>query len=216
MSQSQLNGCKNQKGKLPWKFLWIVLFSIIFIKPQSSFGFFDFIAKKGEDAAKVALYLDSLSELLTEVEPEGDSRRAISELRDQNQRMAHEMDDLYFVGAETHDFVKGPDLTSQRLDENLRVSAKYIRRGKQLVTKLAFLGSEGLTAMNSLQANATLNEIQKNQAVLIAQNQREHNYRIAKEIREEREWQELIQRQRAIRNSTILKTQTQSVFAKQL
>lgn len=192
---------------------YLVAFLLLFIlQPRTSLAVLDFLASRAEEAAKTSMYMDAVYDLFSEVVPDSSMERVSRELRDENQKLSSEMYDLHFLGEDIKGLLDGPDVVGPRLDENLRSTTNYLRRGKRVAMQLALLGSNGLTAMNGLQTNATLLEIQKNQATLIAQNQKKEIYQARQEIKDSRDWQNFVKKQRNYRNATLYHSGSGSGF----
>ncbi|MGZ3769350.1 MAG: hypothetical protein ACXVCP_08480 [Bdellovibrio sp.] len=178
---------------------------VIFILSLTSFNcyaFMDFISKKSEDLAKSSLYADAVADLLTEVAPDTDLQSVAQENQVRTSKMTNDAQNLSYLSDDTKGILEGPNLGHESLDENIRASSSYIRKIKNVVAKLAVLGTDGFTALNTLQTNQTLEQIRKNQAIEIALAQQYNQRKATKESIEDSKMREFILQQRAIRKAS--------------
>ncbi len=173
-------------------------------------AFLDFMAKKSEELAKSAMYADAIAELTYEIAPDSALEKGAKQSREDSEKMRQDVQNLYYVGEDAKSIVQGPDLGSENLETNIRASTSYIRKVKSLSLKIAALGSDGLTALNTLQTNQTLEQIRKNQAAEIAISQSYNQKKLRKDALEDSKMRGFIARQRAIRHVSVNQYSNQS------
>ena len=178
----------------------LLVVGLIFCFPFRSHAFLNFMAKKSEELAKSAMYADAIAELTYEIAPDSALEKGAKQSREDSEKMRQDVQNLYYVGEDAKSIVQGPDLGSENLETNIRASTSYIRKVKSLSLKLAALGSDGLTALNTLQTNQTLEQIRKNQAAEIAISQSYNQKKLRKDALEDSKMRGFIARQRAIRH----------------
>ena len=72
---------------------------------------------------------------------------------------------------------------------------------KSFLAKLALLGTDGVTALSTIQTNQTLEQIRKNQATEMAMNQETQQYQLKKQALEDSKMRSFIIKQRATRKA---------------
>jgi hypothetical protein len=112
---------------------------------------------------------------------------------------------MSYLSQNTKSVLSGPNLTSRRLDQNIRQTARYIKRSKDLAKKVAILGTNGVAAMSAIESNERLDEIRKNQATQLALDANYQQMQMRKEINESKKWESFIADQRAIRRASLSK-----------
>lgn len=180
----------------------IVILPIFFVA-SPAFAIVDFMSKKAEDLAKVAFYTDAIADLVSETAPNSSLEKTAKESRDRSSKIYQDAQNLYYVGEETRSLFSGPDIGGDNLEDNIRASTNYIKKVKNLSLKLAVLGTDGFTALNSLQTNQTLEQIRKNQAAEIAMAQQYNQAKAQKESIEDSKMRGFIIQQRAIRKASL-------------
>lgn len=166
------------------------------------FAVLDFLMKKSEDLVKVSLYSDAIVDLLQEVAPDTSLKKSVQDGRNQTSKMSQEAQNLYYVGEDTRSVLSGPDLGSESLEQNIRSSSDYLKKLKSLGLKAAILGTDGVTALSTIQTNQTLEQIRKNQATEIAMQQKLQQRQVRKAAVEEAKMHNFILEQRAIRKAS--------------
>ena len=174
--------------------------ALILVWSCSGYAFLDFIAKKAEDVAQAAVYADAVSQLLEEIDDKNDASTELNYLRSELDKIRHETNEVSYVGTDIQRLLKGPDITSQRLDQNIRSTTDYIRRSKRMLLRSMALGTQGATALNTMETNVALNEIQKNQQIQILQIEEQKLAQAQKEHEENKNWGEFISKERAMRH----------------
>lgn len=174
----------------------ILIFSIFFGFVDASHAFLDFLGKKADDALSVATYADSVGDLLNEFDG---TTSAVSESRQLSEKLhsiANTSNEIRDIGESSRILLRGPNWTSERLDENIRSTTDFIRRAKNTLLRIKALGPQGITAVNTFQTNMALNEIQKNQQLLIYQNEKRNLSEAQKEIEQKVKWMEFMNAQK--------------------
>ncbi len=179
-----------------YKFKSLIGILLISIKSQA---LMDYLAKKSEDVLKTAMYADAIADLVGEITPDTELEKRAKSTRDLGLKLNQDLNNLYYIGEDTKSVLNGPDLGSESLETNIRASTNYIRKVKRLGLKVAALGTDGFTALNSLQTNDTLEQIRKNQALEIAIVQSHAQKQIVKNAMEEAKMRNFIAKQRSIR-----------------
>lgn len=182
-----------------------LVFIFLILSSSNCYAFMDFISKKSEDLAKTGLYADAVEDLLTEVTPDTDLQRVAQENQIRTSKITNDAQNLAYLSDDTKSILEGPNLGHESLDENIRASSNYVRKIKSLVAKLAVLGTDGFTALNTLQTNQTLEQIRKNQAIEIALAQQYNQRKNTKDAVEDSKMRGFILQQRAIRKALISK-----------
>lgn len=177
---------------------------ILFIDVQA-FAIFDWAAARAEDALKAAYYADAISELVQAVSPDDEIAQASRTLSEQTHNLRSEAQSMQYLSQDTKSILSGPDFTGKRLDQNIRQTARYIKRTKDLWGKVAILGSNGVATMSAIEANDRLDEIRKNQAAQLALDANYQQMQMRKEVVESKKWENFISEQRAIRRASAVK-----------
>lgn len=166
------------------------------------FAVLDFLMKKSEDLVKVSIYGDAIADLLQEVAPDTSLEKSVQNGKNHSSKISQDAQNLYYVGDETRSVLSGPDLGNESLEQNIRSSSDYVRKLKSLSLKAAVLGTDGVTALSTIQTNQTLEQIRKNQATEIALQQQMQTRQVKKSAVEEAKMHNFILEQRAIRKAT--------------
>jgi hypothetical protein len=181
-----------------FKLLILLLALLLSLKSQA---FTDFMMKKADDLAKVGVYTDAISELIGEIAPDTNLQRSAVQTRDASRKIHQEAQGLIYVGTDAKSLLLGPDIGSDSLEQNLRSSTEYINKMKSFLAKLALLGTDGVTALSTIQTNQTLEQIRKNQATEMAMNQETQQYQLKKQALEDSKMRSFIIKQRATRKA---------------
>ena len=179
--------------------------SIVFFLLCSSqaFAFFDWAIQKSEDLAKGVVYLDAVSELIEAATPDPEMAEATKDLSKDTRLLRAHARDLSYLSQDTRSLLEGPDWKSSRLDRNLRETTRYINRTKALASKIAVLGTQGVTAISAIETNDKLEEIRKGQAAQFALDASYQQLMMKKEIEESLKWESFIDGQRSLRRSAM-------------
>lgn len=191
---------------MSWK---VVLFLSILLTVETGNSFWDTAARKAEEAAKAAAVASAISDIISQIRPDTEAEKRLKYLQRENERLSQSMKGLIYLKEDTRGFLEGPDFSSSSLEDQLRAASDYIRRGNHLMNQAMLLGAEGVSAVNGIYTNITLGEIQKNQTILISQNERSELLKVAKEIEETKSWQNFISRQKTLRE-TLYKSKAHS------
>lgn len=180
----------------------IIVFSIISLSSlHSATAFWDTAARKVEEAARAAAMAGAIADVLSQIQPDTTAEKRLRHLQKENERLSSSLAGLSYLEADTKSFLNGPDFSSPSLESNLRAASEYIQRGNSLVAQAMILGTDGVAAVNGIYTNLALGEIQKNQAVMISQNERSELLQAAREIEDTTIWQNFISRQKVLRQS---------------
>jgi len=139
----------------------------MFILIGLCFSFFDFLAEKGEDAAETAAIASATADLVSVVGGSEEIIRAMEDIEWFASAVEDKIDESIYLSEETKRLMKGVDYSSDRLSTNIRYTTSYIRRLQSLFLRYAAFGSDFATAINTLETNVSLSEIQKNQQTMI-------------------------------------------------
>jgi hypothetical protein len=172
---------------------------IIFLVPVRSFAFLDFLGDQTKKAIEAAAYADALGELMFEVVPDEESKKGANDIRARSDKLRSEASSLRYLSQSTKSVLNGPDWSSNRLESNIRATSDYVRRLRKTILRIAALGTDGSTALNTAETNVALNEVQKNQQTMILQNEDAKIRQLEKEHEEAKQWDGFSQRQRKIR-----------------
>lgn len=174
---------------------------VLFFIPLQCFAFLDFIGDRAAKVAESLAYTDAVSELLSEVTNDSGIKDGAIDLRRRSDQLRSEANKIQSVSYSTKSVLAGPDLSSKRLDANIRTTTDYIRRVKRLMMHLALLGTDGATAFNTAETNFALNEVQKNQQTMIIQQEDQKLRELEKETHEAKVWDQFSNKQRSYRST---------------
>lgn len=174
---------------------------ILFFSAQSANAQFDFLMEQGKDIVEIAAVADAGAELIEAMSPDTDAQAGFEAIRDQSNRLMRASSESSNLSDEFRELVNGPKWSNNRIEDNIRQTTGYIRRGKRLLVRLAALGTDGLIAVNGVETNIALTEVQRNQQVLIMQNNQMMNYQLSKELNDSKTWNRFIVEQKNIRRS---------------
>lgn len=163
-------------------------------------AFLDFLVDHVEKIAETSAMIDAASDLLDQVDENNSLSRSLDSVQNSTQVLESDIRELHYLPGEVSTFLNESQWVNGRLDQNIKKTSFFIRQGKNLLLKATLLGNDGVTAVNGIQTNVSLNEIQKNQQTLIAQNQQIMTMRLSEKVKEEKSWTDFINTQRAIRN----------------
>lgn len=175
------------------------LLLLIVLIPIRSLAFLDFIGEQAKKAVEVAAYVDAVNDLMGEVSPSSELSENANDLNLRAEALRREASSLNYISRTTKDTLNGPNWTSKRLDHNIRATTEYIKRVKRLLSRIVLLGTDGATALSATETNAALNEVQKNQQVLIMQNEEMKLREISKEQENAKSWSDFSLNQKNIR-----------------
>lgn len=176
------------------------LIVLLFI-PSLSFGFLDFVGEQTKKAAETLAYADAVGELLSEVSNETELKDGAQGMRKRTEALRSEIRTLNGISYSTKAVLEGPDWSSKRLDTNIRNTTDYVRRLKKLLIRIAALGTDGATALNTTETNIALNEVQKNQQTMILQLEDQRLRNMEKESDEAKKWDQFTFKRRKLRVS---------------
>lgn len=177
-------------------------FIVILFIPISASAFLDWVGEEAKKAVEVAAYADAVTELMGEVSPNEQLKEGAKDLNLRAEKLRSEASTYRYLSSATQSVLKGPDWSSERLETNIRSTTDYARKLKRLVGRIAALGMNGATALNTTETNIALNEVQKNQQVLILQNEESKVRDFEKEHEEAKTWTEFSEKQRALRSES--------------
>lgn len=175
------------------------LLIIVLLIPVRSVAFLNFIGDQAKKAVEVAAYTDAVNDLVSEISPSSELAENANSLNLRAESLRREARSLNYITRSTKEALSGPNWTSKRLDHNIRATTEYIKRLKRLLAKISLLGTEGATALSVTETNAALNEVQKNQQVLIMQNEEMKLREISKEQESAKSWSDFSLNQKSIR-----------------
>lgn len=180
--------------------MFILLISLISIHANA---ILDSLVQTSKDSYKAAIIADAAADLYDEVDPGSENIEAIRKFRDRQYQLYNTAQDLYFIGEDVKDFLKGPDLTAKGIEKTMRATTSFIRKGKRLVANLVALGPDGAGALATIQSSATLNEILTNQSLQMADDRNQKLLTAKKEVQKEKDWQDLILREKTVRHKGV-------------
>lgn len=183
-------------------FKFIVLFQIVFTALDTH-AFLDYSAAKAEDLAKTVMYTDAIADLTKEVIPDSELEKSARESRDQALKYNQDAQTLIYVGNDARGVLTGPDFSDQNLEANIRATTSYVQKLKNMSLKIAALGTNGFTALTTLQTNETLEQIRRNQATEIALSKQYTQSKMKKEALEDSKMRSFIIEQRALRKASV-------------
>lgn len=179
------------------------VFVVIIFFSSNSLAFLDFIGEQAKKAVEAAAYADAVAELSGELSPDNDVKDGARDIQKRAETIRSDSANLRYLSRSTKSVLNGPDWSSCRLETNIRATTDYVRRIKRLFGRIAILGTNGAIALNTTETNVALNEVQKNQQVLIMQNEDYKLRQIEKEHEEAQQWTNFSDRQRKIRRREI-------------
>ncbi len=177
----------------------VPLLFLALIIPFKSFAFLDFLGEQAKKGAEAAAYVDAVSELIDEVSPTSEISDGANDLNRRAEYLRREASSLKYVSRTSKEVLLGPQWTSKRLETNIRNTTDYARKLKRLIARIAILGTDGATALNTTETNVALNDVQKNQQVLIMQNEARDLREMEKEQELAKSWADFSDNQRKLR-----------------
>lgn len=177
------------------------VFVVCFLFSSQSDAFLDFLGDQAKKATEVVAYTDAAAELIDEVSTDDDLSNGMQSVRKRSEVLRSESSNLRYMTRNTKSVLNGPDWSSRRLESNIKNTTDYVRRLKRLLSRIAILGTDGAVALNTTETNVALNEVQKNQQVIILQNEEAKLRDIEKEQEDARQWASFSERQRKLRKS---------------
>ncbi|MCB0349084.1 MAG: hypothetical protein KDD37_09615 [Bdellovibrionales bacterium] len=179
-----------------------VILVYLFIGAQS-YAFLDFMAKKGDDAAEGAAIASAMAELVETIggsEELVDSFNQLEEIASEVERNAYE---TIYLTKEGRTLMKGINYTSKnRLSSNIRHTTTYIKRLRSFLLRLAAFGSDMATALNTLEMNVGLSEVQKNQQTQIMIEKQKILAETSEKAAEKEQWESFMETERNKRYRT--------------
>lgn len=163
---------------------------------SNAVAFLDFIGEQTKKAAETAAYTDAVADLASEMSPENELKSGALDLKNRAERLRSEANETRYLTQTTKDLMSGPDWTSKRLETNIRNTTDFVRRLKRLISRIAILGTDGATALNTAETNVALNAIQKNQQSEIMIQQELKISQLERENEEAKVWQQFVMNQR--------------------
>ncbi len=182
--------------------MFVFIVTVLFSVP--SYGFLDFLGEQTKKAAETAAYADAVAELAGELSPDSEVSAGAKDIQKRSDRLRSESSNLYYLSQSTKNVLSGPNWSSKRLESNIRNTTDYVRRVKRLIARIAILGTDGATALNTTETNVALNEVQKNQQAMLLQNEDAKLRQIEKEQEESKQWEEFSDRQRRQRKKEVV------------
>jgi hypothetical protein len=171
----------------------------VLMSAQPAHAILDFVGEQVKDAAEAAAVTGAITDLIGTVDPDSAPTAANAEIQKDAQQHQKELAEAKYLDNETKQMMKGPDLSSKRLEASLKNTTSYINRTKRLLTKIGVLSPAATTAVNTAETNSQLNDLNQNQQTLILIAERERIQREKKELAERKSWEEFIQREKAVR-----------------
>lgn len=175
------------------------MFIILVLLPFQSFAFLDFMGDQAKKAVEVATVIESVGSIVDDVTPNDEIKSKNEEIQNRAHEIRRKSNQVNSLNREAEYIFKNPQFGSNRIDDNIRTTSNYVRRLKQMIMKMILLGTDGATTLNTIESNMALNEIQKNQQVLILQNEERKVFEAESTIREKDEWNRFFETQRNIR-----------------
>ncbi len=182
--------------------MFVFIVTVLFSVP--SYGFLDFLGEQAKKAAETAAYADAVAELAGELSPDSEVSAGAKDIQKRSDRLRSESSNLYYLSQSTKNVLSGPNWSSKRLESNIRNTTDYVRRVKRLIARIAILGTDGATALNTTETNVALNEVQKNQQAMLLQNEDAKLRQLEKEQEEGKQWEEFSDRQRRQRKKEVV------------
>lgn len=174
---------------------------LMILIPCQSWAFLDFIGEQAKKAAEAAAYADAVGELAGEIAPDGTIQEGADDVKKRAETLRKNASELRYLSRTSQEILTGPDWSSKRLETNIRNTTDYVRKLKRLIARIAILGTDGATALNTTETNVALNEVQKNQQALLIQNEDTKIRQIEKEREESKNWAEFSSHQRKLRKT---------------
>ncbi len=158
-----------------------MFFLFSFFLCQKASCFIDSFFKPLEKIADKALILESLSDLLHELQGDNSLEKELRLLSKDIASLSKEARGYKYLSKETLDLLN-PSKSLHSLHQKVRYSVNYIRRVKNFKKRISQLGasSSAVTAIEQMKTNFVLNESLKNQYLLEIRKERE---RLSKEKR---------------------------------
>ena len=170
-----------------------------------AWAIYDSIVEVGKELNEIAAVAEVVGELADEVGGDNaELSQQLSSVERESASLERGLNEIDYMGGEADSVLRGPNLASGRLSSNIRRLSDYTRKVKSLVTKFTLLGEKGATVVNGVETNISLNEIQKNQQTLSAQQERLAilaKQEMLEKKREERKWRQFALEQRRLREN---------------
>ncbi len=174
----------------------------ILVSGSFAHAFLSTITDTAKEAGQAAAVVGATTELLDEVTDSSETALAANKMiQEGNETLQKNVREAKYLDSEAKALYQGPDHTSRQLTNNIQNTTQFIKRAKRLLLRVGLLSPATSTAVNTAETNVQLTEMQRNQQTqtLIA---KEHlDYVKKRDERDERQWSNFIQEQRAVRGA---------------
>jgi hypothetical protein len=187
--------------------------AILLTSSANAFGIYDSVLEHAKELREIAAVSVAAGDLVAELGgDDGSLLKELEYIERESQALATELSEMDYLSEEGKALLGGPNMAAKRLATNLRRLTNYTRRVKSFVAKMAILGENGSLVLSGIETNISLNEIQKNQQALIAQQERMNLLKKRQYLEEEKErhrWEKFSSEQRRIRQGYMGKSHGQ-------
>ncbi len=173
----------------------------ILVSGSFAHAFLSTITDTAKEVGQAAAVVGASTELLNEVVDTSESATAANTMiQKSNEDIQSKVRDAKHLSNEVKALYEGPDHSSRQLQQNIQNTTQFIRRAKRLLTKVGILSPAAATAVNTSETNAQLTEVQKMQQAQLMTAQEHLQYVKARDVKNDIDWSNFIQKQKAIRN----------------
>ena len=154
------------------------------------------MADEAKKVGQAVGYVDAVSDLLEQFRGTDDATIALREVQGQAQRFKTMFNETIYVGREYEALTKGPKWHKKNLEQDIRSTTQYVKRLNRFVAKAALLGSEWSAVLGIHEVNNGVQKLTSLQRQIFAQQTMRHLDEKAIELKEKKQWEALIERER--------------------
>jgi hypothetical protein len=173
-------------------FIKSVIAILLMVLSFESYAILDFLAEEGKEATEVMAYTTALTDLITEIDPNSPAAEHSKNLDGRIRELRAEISQLDLISNQTGNLLRGPDLSSKRVVDNINSLTRYLHRLKALLATVGVLGTEGSIAINTAETNRHLSEIQKNQQAQLLMLVDSQVQQTEREVAERKKWSQFL------------------------
>jgi hypothetical protein len=174
----------------------ILVVVVIVFYSSSSFAILDFLAEEGKDASEVIAYSTALTDLIMELDSSSSAKEHSRSLNNRIRTLDAELKSVQSLNRNATNLLEGPNLTSERVVDNINSLTRFIQRLKALMVTLGALGTQGAIAVNTAETNRHLFEMQKNQQTQLLMLAESQVKEVERTVEERKKWDGFLRREK--------------------
>jgi len=175
-------------------------FIFILVLSSHSYAFLDFMAGKANDAAEGAAIGSAMAELLETVGASEELINGFEDLESLASAVEKNAYETIYLTKESRELLRGINYTSKnRLSSNIRYTTTYIKRMASFFARVVAFGADMSTALNTLEMNVGLSEIQKNQQTQIMIEKQKILIEVNEKSASKRQWDSFLESEKKTR-----------------